>query len=184
MAKKTAGKGTTKKHLNLQNLRPWPKGTSGNPKGRPKEGESWAAIIKKIGDMTGTALAEYFSTYAPQFRKIGPVTMKEAVVARAYLALAFEPSGSLFNALADRAEGKVTQPIDVSWRDELAKRGINASDIFERLVNDFAARLDGTANPGGVAGGETPSAEPEAERGADRPSDDASSGAGGSPTGG
>jgi len=181
MAKTTKTK--SKKHLNLQNLRPWKKGQSGNPKGRAKEGESWAAIIKKIGDMTGVQLAEYFSTYAPQFRKIGPVTMKEAVVARAYLALAFEPSGSLFNALADRAEGKVTQPIDVSWREEMAKRGINASDIFERLINDFASRLDGTANPGGVAGGETPSAKPEAERGASHPPDNASPGAGGSPTG-
>ena len=29
----------------------WKKGQSGNPAGRPKDGESWAAIIKSVGDM-------------------------------------------------------------------------------------------------------------------------------------
>ena len=29
----------------------WKPGQSGNPKGRPKDGESWAAVIKEISDM-------------------------------------------------------------------------------------------------------------------------------------
>jgi len=133
----------------------WKPGQSGNPKGRPREGESWTAIIKKIGDMSGPQLAEHFSIYAAQLRKLGPVTMKEAVVIRAYMQLAFEASGSLFNALVDRAEGKVSQPLDVSWRDDLMKQGVDPDAILEKLVNEFVKMARGSSG-GGMAGGEAP----------------------------
>jgi hypothetical protein len=28
---------------------PWPKGTSGNPQGRPRNSQTWAAILKRVG---------------------------------------------------------------------------------------------------------------------------------------
>lgn len=92
------------------------KGQSGNPAGRPKDGESWASVIKEISEMTpdqvlklvgkdndlGKALAKL-----PQ-----KVMMKKLVVARILAALMFEPSGGLWNTLMERAEGKVPQKIE------------------------------------------------------------------------
>ena len=93
----------------------WKPGQSGNPAGSPKRGESWAEIIKRIGDMTPIEAADYANEIAKQLRKIGSgLTLKEAVVVRVYAALLFEPQASLLNSFMERAEGKVSQPLDVS----------------------------------------------------------------------
>ena len=93
----------------------WRPGQSGNPAGSPKRGESWAEIIKRIGDMTPVEAADHANEIAKQLRKIGGgLTLKEAVVVRVYAALLFEPQASLLNSFMERAEGKVSQPLDVS----------------------------------------------------------------------
>ena len=93
----------------------WKPGQSGNPAGSPKRGESWAEIIKRIGDMTPVEAADHANEIAKQLRKIGGgLTLKEAVVVRVYAALLFEPQASLLNSFMERAEGKVSQPLDVS----------------------------------------------------------------------
>lgn len=90
----------------------WKKGQSGNPKGAPKRGESWAEIIKRIGDMTPAEAAEHAKAIAGKLKQIGDgVTLKEAVVIRVYAALLFEPSAGLWNGMMDRAEGKVREQI-------------------------------------------------------------------------
>ena len=94
--------------------RPFPKGTSGNPKGAPKRGESWAEIIKRIGDMTPVEAADNAVALAAQLRKYGnALTLKETVVTRVYAALLFEPQVGLLNAFMDRAEGKVADRLQV-----------------------------------------------------------------------
>ena len=94
--------------------KPWKKGQSGNPRGAPKRGESWAEIIKRIGDMTPSEAAEHARTIAGKLKTIGDgLTLKEAVVVRVYAALLFEPSASLLNAFMERAEGKVKELVDV-----------------------------------------------------------------------
>ena len=91
----------------------WKPGQSGNPAGSPKRGESWAEIIKRIGDMTPVEAADHANEIAKQLRKIGGgLTLKEAVVVRVYAALLFEPQASLLNSFMERAEGKVAQPIE------------------------------------------------------------------------
>lgn len=102
--------------------KPFPKGVSGNPKGAPKRGESWAEIIKAFGDLTPIEAAEKAHEIGKQLRKYGgDLTLKQAVVVRIYAALLFEPQAALLNSFMDRAEGKVTQPfsgnIGLSWID-------------------------------------------------------------------
>ena len=40
------------------NLIEWKPGQSGNPNGRPKKGQSWAEIIRELGDMTPLAASD------------------------------------------------------------------------------------------------------------------------------
>ncbi len=93
--------------------KPFPKGVSGNPKGAPKRGESWADIIKRIGDMSPIEAAQHAQMIAGKLKQLGgEITLKEAVVIRVYASLLFEPTASLLNSFMERAEGKVVQPIE------------------------------------------------------------------------
>jgi hypothetical protein len=89
----------------------WKKGQSGNPAGRPKDGESWAKIIKEVGDMYPADLLTFIGENNDLGRQIkqlpAGVQMKYLVTARVYAALMFEPTAGLWNGLMDRAEGKV-----------------------------------------------------------------------------
>jgi len=88
----------------------WVKGQSGNPAGRPRDGESWAAIIKAVGDMyptdilafigEGNDLGRALKQYPPN------VQMKYLVTARVFAALMFEPASGLWRELMERVEGK------------------------------------------------------------------------------
>src|SRR3989304_3862621 len=93
--------------------RPFPKGISGNPKGRPLKGESFAEIVREVGAMSGNELADVMSNaWAPELRReISSVRMKDALIVRAFLAFFREPTGSMFNAITDRAEGRPAQPL-------------------------------------------------------------------------
>ena len=119
----------------------WKKGQSGNPAGRPATGESWAELIKKIGDMSPKQAAEHCKAIAGQLAPIGDaVTLKEAVVMRVYAALLFEPQAGLLNSVMERAEGKVADKVEVyDWRKdpELLKAGIDP----EELVKDLFAKV-------------------------------------------
>ena len=90
----------------------WPKGVSGNPAGAPKRGESWAEVIKQIGNMQVEEVVQMIANWLPTLKKAPKgITLKQLVVTRAFVGLANEPSASLMNVLMDRAEGKVPQPI-------------------------------------------------------------------------
>ena len=94
------------------------KGTSGNPGGWPKDDKSWASIISDVGNMTAEEILEFIPKNNDLGRMIAKfpksVQMKYLITARVMSALMFEPSSGLWNALMDRAEGKVNQPIDLN----------------------------------------------------------------------
>ena len=77
---------------------PFKKGQSGNAKGRPRDGTSWAAVLEKIGG---------------EKVKVGKdeITKKEAV-ARKLWAEASKGQPWAINALMDRLDGKPKQVID------------------------------------------------------------------------
>jgi hypothetical protein len=120
----------------------WKPGQSGNPKGAPKRGESWAELFKELGNLTPAAAARKCHAIAGQLQGLGDkITLKEAVVLRVFSALLFEPSSGLLNAVLDRVEGKVAQPIDVNWREEVRRLGVSPSEIFEEMVQAAMKKL-------------------------------------------
>lgn len=99
----------------------WKPGQSGNPAGAPKRGESWQEIIKAYGDLTPSEAAVLSLELTKKLLAIGDgVTLKQAVVLRVYADLLHEPNPGLLNSFMERAEGKVSQPLDVrTWRDRV-----------------------------------------------------------------
>ncbi len=68
--------------------------------------------------MTPVTLARKIAAYGPQLAGLGDkLTIKEAVVARVYASLLFEPSGSLLDKVMERMDGKVPQPVEASGPD-------------------------------------------------------------------
>lgn len=113
MSKSTANSKATAKPRG----KPWPKGQSGNPAGRPKDGESWAAIIAAVGNMYPEDLIAFIGTSNDLGRNLAQlpknVQMKYLVTTRVYAALMFEPTSGLWKELMERVEGKVPQAVEV-----------------------------------------------------------------------
>lgn len=121
--------------------RPFPKGNRANPNGRPLKGESYAEIIREIGNMTGDQLADVMvNRWSPELRKeIGPIRMKDALAVRAYLAFFRDAQPSMFNALMDRADGKLPTPIAVGGDDSLGPIPIHVTYTNRPMVGATAA---------------------------------------------
>ena len=141
----------------------WQPGQSGNPKGAPKRGESWREMVKMVGDRT---LAEALERYpwladkVPDRIKldagvIDALTLKEVVVANVFGALLEAPDSALWNGLMNRAEGQPEQPVERTWKAELAEwlrdGKVSMEEIRGRLSDDLFAEFTvyvGAALPG------------------------------------
>jgi hypothetical protein len=78
----------------------WKPGQSGNPKGAPKRGESWAETVKVVGDMLPSEAVDLCRSIARQVEPLGDnATMRTLVVLRVFTALLFEPSAALLSAV-------------------------------------------------------------------------------------
>ncbi len=107
----------------------WKPGESGNPKGAPKRGESWAETIKAISDMTPAQAAEWCNQVAGKLKSIGDdVSLKQAVTLRVFAALMFDPQPGLFNAVMERTEGKVADRVEHSGSVTLIEVDIDGAD--------------------------------------------------------
>jgi len=117
----------------------WKPGQSGNPKGSPKRGESWAEIIKRYGEMTPSEAATHSLELVKKLLTIGDgVTLKQAVILRVYASLLFEPQPGLLNSFMDRADGKLAQTISVKdWREEAKERGIDPDKLVEFVDEQY-----------------------------------------------
>lgn len=103
--------------------KPFPKGVSGNPKGAPKRGKSWAELFDSIGELTGSEASEkVIKLWSKTFNALPEgITLKENVVLRVYAALLDDSNPRLLKEVMERVEGKVAQPIEgnigLSWRE-------------------------------------------------------------------
>lgn len=112
----------------------WKPGQSGNPTGAPKRGQSWAEIVKEIGDLTGPEIAAKVGQWSQYMAGLpGDVTVKTLVVIRAYEALLKDPDPKLLIALMDRAEGKPIQPIGGPANDDADKFSAIKLQLISRL---------------------------------------------------
>jgi hypothetical protein len=87
----------------------WKKGTSGNPKGRPHEGESWTAIIKDVGNMSPADIVMLIGKDNDLAAKLQnfpqKIQMKYLVIARAFAELVAAPTSGLFGEFITRMDG-------------------------------------------------------------------------------
>jgi hypothetical protein len=116
----------------------WEKGgKSPNPAGRPKDGESWAAIIAAVGNMYPEDILELVGRNNDLGKQIAllpkGVQMKYLVTARVFAALMFEPTQGLWKELMERAEGKVTEHVDVTSKDEKIGSEDARTEILRKL---------------------------------------------------
>lgn len=87
----------------LKNLRSrWPKGHSGNPKGRPKKGDSVTEAIREELERIPTIEADGLDGRGRTFAQI---------IARKTVQLAAAGDDRARNAVLERTEGKVVQPV-------------------------------------------------------------------------
>lgn len=124
----------------------WKPGQSGNPKGSPKRGESWQEIIKAYGDLTPSEAAALSLELTKKLLSIGDgVTLKQAVVLRVYADLLYEPNPGLLNSFMERAEGKVSQPIELTWQapfvELIRDRKVTFQQLESELGNSLAVEL-------------------------------------------
>ena len=118
----------------------WKKGQSGNPAGRPKDGESWAAIIAAVGNMYPEDILAFVGRDNDLGREIMQlpkgVQMKYLVTARVFAALMFDPNPRMWVGLMERAEGKLNQTIEL--REELTDD--ERATRVEAILNNARAR--------------------------------------------
>ena len=131
----------------------WKKGVSGNPAGRPKDGESWAAIIKEVGNMYPADILAFVGTDNDLGRMLkelpANVQMKYLVTARVFSALMFEPTSGLWSSLMERTDGKVQDKLD------LTTKGQSLTQIGVRLIdyrNGIADSESGSTGDSGAPG--------------------------------
>lgn len=124
-------------------------GKSGNPGGRPKNQKSITYWLGLFGNMSGEEVAVACEVYAKEFKKAkGDVPLFAIIAARALLTLMNESEARLLGHVLDRTEGKVTQPLDVNWRDSARKQGYDPDRLFTALVDAGRTALARSGNSG------------------------------------
>ena len=96
-----------------------------NKEGRPPKDMTWSGSVKRLTNMTREELIEYVgprTRIGKLLKELPPnVPVKDALILSTIIQFGREPNASLFNALADREDGKLTQPfsgdVNVSWKE-------------------------------------------------------------------
>ena len=108
----------------------WKPGQSGNPKGRPKG-------IKDIRTQIREILKRKMEVTDPIDKKTKKMTIGQQIVT-AQVGQALKGNTKAFNALVDRLEGKVTQPLEHLGKDgeSLIPPQVNLIGIVPQIEND------------------------------------------------
>jgi hypothetical protein len=132
-----SGKSSEGRKRRLANLKPFPKGQSGNPGGRPKT------------KLFSIAAREWLA--APNEENPELTNAEMAVIKCGKAAL--EGSLAALAELIDRAEGRPRQAIDANittddWREDARRYGLSEEDVIRETKNLIAA-YDAERDAGG-----------------------------------
>jgi hypothetical protein len=106
----------------LQNLKPFPKGVSGNPAGRPKKALLSDALRRQLAEALQGAPEKTIAEH----------------IARALIREAVSGNVQAIREIGDRTEGKPAQAIALDlevndWRREAARYGLTPNDIIRQI---------------------------------------------------
>lgn len=110
----------------------WKPGQSGNPRGRPKEGESWKSIMKDVSNRTFEEQAERVGKDTELGRMLmqmpkNNITIKENIVTRVAMAMMNDPTPGLWNGWMDRQDGRIPLAMDIT------ALAIDAASVEQRI---------------------------------------------------
>jgi hypothetical protein len=133
----------------------WKPGQSGNPGGRPKNPLSLTNIVREFAAMTPKALAARCDLYAAELRKGGDqMDILGLISVHFLMSLMNDPDPRGIALLWERIDGKVAQPVDLTWRDEARREGYDPNQLYAELVAAARARLVvGSGDSGSLADG-------------------------------
>lgn len=97
-------------------LKPFKKGQSGNPSGRPKGAVSVTHWLREWGSMTTAQAAELCTLYAKELRKhdSGDIPLAGVAALRVWMSIMDEPSPGLLSHVLDRIDGTVETKVSSS----------------------------------------------------------------------
>ena len=103
--------------------KPFQKGQSGNPGGRPKGAVSVTHWLREWGAMTTAQAAELCTLYAKELRKhdSGDIPLAGVAALRVWMSIIDEPSPGLIAHILDRIDGPVKQKIEMEGAKLLIK---------------------------------------------------------------
>lgn len=114
----------------------FPESTPIDPYGKKQGQQSWAQIIKRIGDTNLSDLKEMYVEAIDKLEQYGNMTLRELAVIRAYFETIEHPNPSMLNWLAERSEGKVPQMTVTAtgnigdWMEYAKEQGIAIEDVM------------------------------------------------------
>jgi hypothetical protein len=110
--------GLPAKRKTYQRANTWKPGQSGNPKGRPAEGQSWAAVIREVTNLTPEEINSLIQPTTDLGRAFSQmpraVQLKYLMILRAVSAIMFDPQAAMLNVFMDREDGKVADKLNLT----------------------------------------------------------------------
>lgn len=126
----------------LKNLKPFPKGVSGNPKGAPK-GKRWSTVLREVLEQSAIlpAKGKEKATFKLLEEKLGRKLTNRDVVAFGQMVKAQAGSTQAFKAIADREEGRARPEPDPSLEKKEGAVQTLTDEQLDQRIKELMAKI-------------------------------------------